>query len=369
MSYLFNGFLGEDTKMLTGSLQEKRGIYQCVLNLKDENGRRKAKWISTGLSVKGNKRKAEKMLQDIIIKYSSFDLFGKEKQIKFTDYAEKWLENKKGTVEQCTWDGYYNSVEKHIIPYFKGLDLNLNDIKPMHISEYYNYKFRHGRCDKKGGLSMCSLKAQRFVLKCIFNHALSVDEIITKNPALNVPLPKFEKVKEEHSVFLNQEQANEMLKAFEGHPLQPLVFISLCYGLRRSEVLGLKWKAINFEENTLKIEHTVVKGLTIEKKDRTKSTSSKATYKLTPKAREILESLKAKQEENKKLFGSEYMKSDYIFVWQDGKLFRPDYVTKGFQKVLKKSGFAHMRFHDLRHSCASILHDKGLELKKDTRVA
>jgi len=56
-----------------------------------------------------------------------------------------------------------------------------------------------------------------------------------------------------------------MLKAFEGHPLQPLVFISLCYGLRRSEVLGLKWKAINFEENTLKIEHTVVKGLTIEK--------------------------------------------------------------------------------------------------------
>ena len=134
----------------------------------------------------------------------------------------------------------------------------------MHISEYYNYKFRHGRCDNKGGLSMCSLKAQRFVLKCIFNHALSIDEIITKNPALNVSLPK-EKVKEEHSVFLNGEQANEMLKAFEGHPLQPLVFISLCYGLRRSEVLGLKWKAISFEENTLKIEHTVVKGLTIEK--------------------------------------------------------------------------------------------------------
>ena len=58
------------------------------------------------------------------------------------------------------------------------------------------------------------------------------------------------------------------------------------------------------------------------------------------------------------------MKSDYIFVWQDGRLFRPDYVTKSFQKVLKKSGFAHMRFHDLRHSCASILHDKGWSLKK-----
>lgn len=163
---------------------------------------------------------------------------------------------------------------------------------------------------------------------------------------------------------MNQEQANEMLKAFDGHPLQPLIFISLCYGLRRSEVLGLKWKAIDFKENTLKIEHTVVKGLTIEQKDRTKSASSKATYKLTPKVREILEQLKSSQEENKKIFRNEYIKSDYVFVWQDGKPFRPDYVTRGFQKVLKKSGFEHMRFHDLRHSCASILHDKGYSLKQ-----
>lgn len=155
------------------------------------------------------------------------DLKKKMWNIKFTDYAQKWLENKKGTVEQCTWDGYFNSVEKHIIPYFEKLNLYIKDIKPMHISEYYNYKFRNGRCDNKGGLSMCSLKAQRFVLKCILNNALSVDEIITKNPALNVPLPKIEKSKEQHSVFLNQEQANEMLKCFDNHPLQPLVYIYL----------------------------------------------------------------------------------------------------------------------------------------------
>lgn len=211
---------------------------------------------------------------------------------------------------------------------------------------------------------MCLLKAQRFVLKCILNNALSVDEIITKNPALNVPLPKIEKSNEQHSVFLNQEQANEMLKCFDNHPLQPLAYVSLCYGLRRSEVLGLKWKAVNFEDNTLKIEHTVVKGLTIEKKDRTKSASSKATYKITPKVKEVFEDLKIKQEENKKLFGNDYIESDYIFTWKDGKLFRPDYVTKGFQKVLKKSVFSHMRFYDLRHNCASILHDKGYSLKK-----
>ena len=70
-----------------------------------------------------------------------------------------------------------------------------------------------------------------------------------------------------------------------------------------------------------------------------------------------------KNKPNKKLFGNDYVEQDYIFTWKDGKLFRPDHVTKGFQKVLKKSGFSHMRFHDLRHNCASIFHSKGYSLK------
>lgn len=178
---------------MTGSLQEKRGIYQCVLNYKDKEGKRKQKWISTNLPVKGNKRKAEKMLNDLISQYSEADLLPKGENIKFTDYAQKWLERKRGTIEQCTWDGYYNSVMKHVVPYFGKLALNIQDVKPIHISEYYNYKFRNGKCNNSGGLSICSLKAHRFVLKCIFNSALLVDEIIKKNPAVNIPLPKIEK--------------------------------------------------------------------------------------------------------------------------------------------------------------------------------
>lgn len=81
--------------MLTGSLQEKRGIYQCVLNLKDENGKRRLKWISTGLPIKGNKRKAEKILQDLITKYSAFDFPSGNMNVKFSDYTQKWLKSKK----------------------------------------------------------------------------------------------------------------------------------------------------------------------------------------------------------------------------------------------------------------------------------
>lgn len=94
-----------------------------------------------------------------------------------------------------------------------------------------------------------------------------------------------------------------MLKAFDNHLLQPLIFTPLCYGLRRSEVLWLKWKEIGFEENTLKIEHTVVKRLTIDHKGRTKSTSSKATYKLNSKVRKVLEQIKNRSKKIKTTLG------------------------------------------------------------------
>lgn len=71
----------------------------------------------------------------------------------------------------------------------------------------------------------------------------------------------------------------------------------------------------------------------------------------------------AEQKKNKKLFGKSYQNSDYIFTWEDGRPYQPAYITKEFQKVLAKNNFPKMRFHDLRHSCASILYDKGWDLK------
>lgn len=119
--------------MLTGNLQIKNDTYYAVINYK-QGEKYKQKWISTKLKTTGNKRRATEFLNSVIEKYSEMDLKKKMWNIKFTDYAQKWLENKKGTFEQCTWDGYFNSVEKHIIPYFEKLNLYIKDIKPMHIS-------------------------------------------------------------------------------------------------------------------------------------------------------------------------------------------------------------------------------------------
>lgn len=120
---------------------------------------------------------------------------------------------------------------------------------------------------------------------------------------------------------------------------------------------------MDFENGTLEIQHTVVKHTSIVAKDKTKTAAGKRKYALLPEIKTVLLELKDKARQNKKICGKSYQNTDYIFVWPDGRSYRPDYTTREFQKVLKKNDFPHMRFHDLRHSCASILYDKGWELK------
>ena len=144
--------------------------------------------------------------------------------ILFTDYLTQWLEKKKNKVELTTWEGYYNTVINHFIPYFKPLNLTIKEVKPKHIVNYYDYKFSGGRQDhKKGGLAFSSLKKHSVILKNILNQAF-LEEIIPRNPALKIPLPKKDDG-ENKNTFLTASQANELLKLFKGHRLQPIIYI------------------------------------------------------------------------------------------------------------------------------------------------
>lgn len=346
---------------MTGSLCEKNGKYHVILNFKDEGGHWKQKSISTGLEIRGNKKKAQKILNDLLVKYSDKN-FSTSSKVVFIEYIKSWLNNWANHIDQITLEGYQSYIFKHIIPYFEPLKLDLNQITPKHILDYYNFKATKWRLDgKPGGIAPSSLRKHSFIINKVLNQAY-IEELIDRNPAEKVPLPKMEK-KEKVGKFLEIGQAKKLLELFDVHILKPLILVTLYYGLRRSEVIGLKWDAIDFKNETLEIKHTVVKNKTTVAKDKTKNFSSKRRYRLLPEIKEILEQLKSDQEKNKIMFGSEYIYSDYIFTWPDGRLITPDYVSHGFKKIIKKNDFPYMRFHDLRHSCASILYDKGWKEK------
>lgn len=344
---------------MTGSLQIKNDIFYVVLNLKDENGKRKQKWVNTNLSVRGNKKNAERFMRDTISDYENQHITVDSKTL-FTDYIKSWLESHKNQVDIITWQGYNSTVEKHIIPYFKKLKLDLKDVTPKHIQKYYNDKFTSGRCDGKGGLSARSVKLHSIVINMVLKDAAKKN-IIAYNPASRAKVPTQEKIFKGH--FYSVEQANKLLEVCNGELVQPIYYLTLNYGLRRSEVMGLKWDAIDFDNNMLSIKHTVVQNDTIVRKDKTKNHASKRSYPLMDDIKEILLGLKSEQDKSRELFGSEYIESDYVFTKPDGTLIRPDYVSQKLRKILKQHNLPYIRFHDIRHTCASILLSKGWTLK------
>ena len=153
--------------------------------------------------------------------------------------------------------------------------------------------------------------------------------------------------------------------------LEVPVILSAFYGLRRSEALGLKWSAIDFEQKTLCIKHTVcrisVDGKdVIVRKDTTKNKTSLRTLPLIPDVEKLLLKTKKQQESNRRKCRNAYNKEflDYVCVDDMGNLLRPDYLSQHLQTVLKRNNLKHIRYHDLRHSCASLLLANGVSLKE-----
>ena len=162
-----------------------------------------------------------------------------------------------------------------------------------------------------------------------------------------------------------------LFDAVSGAPLELCVKIAAYYGLRRSEVLELRWSAIDMEHKTISISHKVIEAEVDGKfvpmgEDVLKTKSSFRTLPLIPAVGIILLEEKEKQEMYRRLFKKSYCRDylDYICVDQCGKLLRPNYVTEHFSWLIEKYGLRKVRFHDLRHTCASLLLSNGISMKQ-----
>lgn len=342
---------------MTGSLQMKNGKFYMVLNVQ-ENGKRKMKWISTGLVVKGNKRKAEQMLRETLQAYE-IQQSGPKCDMLFSDYIQKWLEYVQRKVDEVTYQGYELLAQCQIIPWFKEKGTKLEDVTLPLLQEYVDEKATRGRVDGKGGLSPRSLRLHKNVIFQSLTEAVK-DGLLPNNPCQYVVLPK--NIRYE-SHFYTVEQLNQFFEAIKDEPLYPLLKITAIYGLRRSEVLGLKWDSIDFDAGTVTIRHTVSKVTKAVEKDKTKNATSYRSFPLTNEARSIFQAAKTEEQKNRRLFGKAYQESDYVFKWPDGHSYSPDYITEKFPALLKKHGMPHIRLHELRHSCASLLINAGFTLK------
>ncbi|MDE7242534.1 MAG: site-specific integrase [Oscillospiraceae bacterium] len=255
-----------------------------------------------------------------------------------------------------TWESYQVYLEKHIRPYFAPKKLTLSKLNPQHLQDYYNQKLQEGQ-------AVNTLKKHHAVIHGALQEAVK-KRLLTFNPADQVTFPRQNKQDRFHGTAYTAEQAQQLLEAFKGDVLEPAVILGLCYGLRKSEALGLRWSDIDFEAGTLSIQNTVTRMKTLIEHEQTKSAASKRVLYLMADTITYLRQLREQQEENQKFLGSGYTVSDHICVWPDGRPVSPDYVSQHFKRVLVKNNLQIIRFHDLRHTAGSLLMNNGATVKQ-----
>ena len=345
--------------MVAGHLREKGGHYYAVLNYTDYQGKRKSKWIATGLTIKGNKKRAEAILMDARRNFQEEAPPQMESKTLFADFLEQWLEITRDSIAVPTYASYSNLSNGVIIPYFRKYGTTLEELAAKDIQQFY--------LEQRKRVSGCTVIHYHAIIHKALKYAVKLDLIAT-NPADRVERPKKERYV---ASFYDADEVNALFQAARGTNLEIPILLGAFYGLRRSEVIGLKWNAIDFERNTITVQHTVTscnvdgKNMLVAA-DRTKTKSSMRTLPLVPFMKERLLQQKKVQAENRKLCGRSYVKDylGYVCVNEIGAILKPNYISTSFPKLLEVNGLRHIRFHDLRHSCASLMLANGVAMKQ-----
>ena len=361
--------------MITGSVQINKGYYFIVFNMYNEYGKRKPEWHSTGLKVDNNERKnnqirkqAEKILNEELVRVNAENSFSnkmntiaknsKYLNMLFSDYMLEWLENIKPKVVQSTYIGYEQVVKGRLCPYFKSKKIKLIDLRPRDIQDFINYLYKQRL---KGSTIAHYTSNMNTALK-----EAVIAEIIPSNP-----MDRIESVKKEVYIpeFYTDDELIELIEVIKTQKLELPLTLGIIYGLRREEILGLTWNAIDFKNKSITIRKTVGRGkydgvTQFLIKDIPKNKSSYRTLPMFDFIADLLKKYKEKYKLNEKIFGNTYITDykDFICLMDNGELVKPDYVDRTFSRILKENGFRHIRLHDLRHSCATLLLRNGVPL-------
>lgn len=281
----------------------------------------------------------------------------KTNRVYFSDYMNEWLERRKTKVQTTTYQEYVRINNKYIVPYFKDLNIFIDEVSAKDIDKYYAYL-------SSIGLSNNTILKHHANIHNALKMAV-IDGLIDRNVADLVELPKKVKFL---SGFYTQEEMQQLLNVLSGSRMETPVILACILGLRRSEVIGLMWDCVDFKTNTVQIKRKVYYNR--DKKIDTvspllKNKSSYRTLVMPNVLATYLKNLKIVQQKNiktKKNYCKDYI--GFVNVDEDGYRIRLNYLSSDFPKLLKKTNLKVIRFHDLRHSCASMLLAMGFGMKE-----
>lgn len=355
----------------------KNGKYYVVFDYKDKDGKRKRKWVKTDLPEKCTKKTLNAKVKELADEFGR-EYFGETlvseqasaitvpmsdptAEMTAEKFFDLWLGAIKHDVARTT-HMTYRTIKKGFMTFIDENypDIELSKITHSIVQEYLNQKLKKG-C--KGN----TIKQHYLGLHSALAYAVKM-EYLAVHPMDKLNVPRADR---HEATFYNQEELNKLFEVFKDDELELVVHIAAYYGLRRSEIIGLRWDAIDFINKTITIQRKVVivydddgvERMYVE--NRLKTNSTRRTLPLIPHIEEMLLEKRKLDAHNRKIYGKSYDTEYEGFICRatNGKLVKPNQVTSRFRYVVTKNGLRPLRFHDLRHSCASLLLANDIPMK------
>lgn len=346
------------------SVQSKKGRLYAVMQVK-KDGTTKPVWRALGLSEGANKTKVNKAFREVVAQYEQE--FWEEQErggrppadIPVYDYLVSYLKRVEPELQKNTIVSYRSMTNGKIRRYFQRRpQLTVGNLKPQDIQDFYQSLFADG-------VVANTVIHYHALLRRAFQQAFK-EERIDANPFDRVGRPKKNKF---HGENYTQEELLTLLHLARGDVIYPAILLAGAMGLRRSEALGVRWSRIDWEKRTVLLDTKIVEyrengKKQVEPVEEMKNKSSRRTLPLPDPVVEMLQVQKEHREVYRKMFQGSYNAQylDYVCVNQLGELLRPSYVTDHFRELLEKYGLRHIRFHDLRHTFASLLINQDVPL-------
>lgn len=264
------------------------------------------------------------------------------------DAVEAYIRYKELDLAKTTLNGYKNILKNHIQPYFK--DMQIQKVSVQVLQDFRVHETNRG-------LDNNSISKYFALLHSVFKDACNKD-IIAKNPVEKMDRISLKKKERE---FMNTQEIAELCKSVTGTKLELPVTLAVYFGLRRGEVLGLRWQDVDFDTGVLRVDNTRTKagGNVIVKEPKTEK--SRRAFIIPEVVRNVL--LKAQHEQQEiKATHKRYNDSGYVVTRHDGTPFSPNYLSDLFREHIKKLGMKPITFHGLRHAFASIANDNGVAM-------
>jgi integrase len=301
-------------------------------------------------TIKGTKKEAEARLREVLASLDTGSYVVPSKQT-VGDFFTRWLQDYAAhNVRARTLDGYRDIIKQHLVPAIG--DITLTSLTPAHIQSYYSKALESGRLDGKGGLSARTVKHHHRLLVEALGHALKWG-LVVRNVALAVNPPKPVNV-EMHT--LDNTSVHKLMEASRETPYYPLIHLALYTGMRRSELLGLRWKDVDLGMATVSIVqvmHKLRDGSIVFSEPKT--AKSRRMVVLTPTSALALKEHRKKREALADMLGKPLSVDDLVFCNVDGTPLSPSTVSHAFLDITRKAGIKNIRLHDLRHSHASLM--------------